>query len=116
MALDHMVLTLQEVKNYLRVEHAQDDDLILLYIETAKEKAEQMCNYDFTEIDEEGVVITKTIPSSVKTACLRMIASWYRHRDDSTETESLGDRSVNVGEVPWNIQSMLFQFRKNPGM
>lgn len=115
MALEQVVIPLDEMKRYLRVEHNADDDLITLLIESAKEHAEAYMNHDFTEVDSEGVVRFLTPPSSVKLACMRMVNSWYDYRDDTTEQSSLGDRSRNVGEIPWDVERMLWPHRRLAG-
>ncbi len=109
------MISLQEVKAYLRIDHNADDALLTLLIETAKEQAQAYLNHDFTELDSEGVVTYLAIPSAVKLACLRMVNSWYDYRDDSTETSSLGNRSRNVGEVPWDAERMLWPYKKLVG-
>jgi uncharacterized phage protein (predicted DNA packaging) len=115
MAMVHLVITLQEMKKYLRVDHNADDELITFLIEAAKEQAEAYLNHDFTEINEEGVVTYLTIPSSVKLAIMRMVNSWYDYRDDVTESSNLGGRSRNIGEVPWDSEKMLWPHRKLVG-
>lgn len=117
MALVQLVITLEEMKNYLRVDpsYTADDAVILALIETAKEQAEAYLNHDFTEVDQQGVVRYLAIPASVKTACMRMVNSWYEYRDDVTETSSLGDRSRNVGEVPWDAHIMLWPHKRLVG-
>jgi uncharacterized phage protein (predicted DNA packaging) len=115
MALVQLVITLEEMKKYLRIDHNADDDLLTLLIETAKEQAEAFLNHDFTEIDSEGVVRQMTIPFSVKLACMRMVNSWYDYRDEVTETSNLGGASRNIGEVPWDAARMLWPLRKLVG-
>ncbi|MGN7485358.1 head-tail connector protein [Priestia megaterium] len=115
MALEHLVISVTEMKSYLRVDHTADDELLTLLIETAKEQAEAYLNHDFTETDTEGVVTYLTIPSTVKLACMRMVNSWYDYRDDVTETSTLGDRSRNVGEIPWDAEEMLWKYKKLVG-
>lgn len=115
MALEQLVISLAEMKNYLRVDHNADDDLILLLIETAKEQAQAYLNTDFSYVDTEGVVRYLAIPSAIKLACMRMVNSWYDYRDDVTETSNLGGRSRNVGEVPWDAERMLWPYKKLVG-
>lgn len=115
MALEQLVISLTETKKYLRIDHNADDELLTLLIETAKEQAQAYLNHDFTVINEEGIVTYLAVPSTVKLACLRMVNSWYDYRDEVTETSNLGDRSRNVGEVPWDAQEMLWPYRKLVG-
>lgn len=115
MPMPHLQISLEEVKAYLRIDHTADDVLLTLLIESAKEHAEAYLNHDFTELDSEGMVTFLTIPSSVKLACLKMINSWYDYRDDVTETSRLGDRSRNVGDVPWDAEKMLWPHKKLVG-
>lgn len=115
MPMPHLQISLEEVKAYLRIDHTADDALLTLLIDSAKEHAEAFLNHDFTETDTEGVVTYLTIPSSVKLACLKMINSWYDYRDDQTSTSRLGDRTRTVGDVPWDVERMLFPHKKLVG-
>lgn len=115
MAIEQLVITLGEMKSYLRIDHDADDELLTLLIATAKEQAQAYLNHDFTEIDEEGIVTYLTVPSSIKLACMKMVNSWYEYRDDVTEQSNLGGRSRNVGDVPWDAQEILWPHRKLVG-
>lgn len=112
MALPQLVIDLQELKNYLKIDHSADDDLLVLLIESAKEHAEAYLNHDFTEIDEKGMVRQMAIPSSIKLACFKMINSWYDYRDDVTETKNVGGVSANLGEVPYDAEALMWKYRK----
>lgn len=115
--MPHLVITLDEMKRYLKVPATVtvDDDVITSLIESAKEQAEGILCHNYTTVDEAGVVTYLTIPSSVKMACMRMVQSWYSHRDDETETSGLGDLSVNRGEVPWDAERMLWPHKRWAG-
>ena len=115
MAIVQLVITLDEMKKYLRIDHNADDDLLTFFIETAKEQAEAILNHDFTVINEEGIVTYLTVPSSVKLACMRMVGSWYDFRDEVTESANLNGRSYNLGEVPWDAERMLWPHKKLVG-
>lgn len=71
-----MFLNLEEVKSYLRVDEAEDDDLIT----TLLESAEELC----TEIVRE---LPETIPVTVKIAVLYAVAYLYEHREEADHKE-----------------------------
>lgn len=110
-------ITLTEAKSYLRVDHDSDDVLIQTLIEAAQEQAEQFLGHDFTETDADtGEVTQLPIPATVKLACLRMVAAFYESRADGVASEKLGDHALTLGQIPWDVQRMLWPYRKNPGL
>jgi hypothetical protein len=68
------------MKNYLRVEHSLDDDLIEDLFNTASNEAESFLNTDFHEYDESGNLIENEAPSEVKFWVLNRMAEMYENR------------------------------------
>lgn len=108
---DRLLIGLPETKNYLRVEHTEDDALISDLIDVAKEQIDAFLQNDF--IDTEGNAIG--IPLSIKIAAFKMVASWYEARRDDVTNENAGGHSVAVGEIPYDSKKMLFKFKKLVG-
>ena len=70
-----MVVTLEEMKNYLRVDDEEDDGLIL----TLLASAERLC-MDILRIDEESDLEGT---ENGKTAVMYTTAYLYEHREDA---------------------------------
>ena len=85
-----MILTLEEIKSYLRVE-AEEDDLL---ITTMMESAEELCTEIVREMPEE-------VPLTVKIAALYAVAYLYEHREEA-----------NHKELTQTIKNLLAPFRK----
>ena len=70
-----MVVTLEEMKNYLRVDYDEDDALISHLLESA----EKIC-MDIIRTDDRGVLEKD---ESAKTAVLYAAAYLYEHREEA---------------------------------
>lgn len=70
-----MVVTLEEMKNYLRVDDEEDDGLILTFLASA----ERLC-MDILRADEESD-LEET--ENGKTAVMYTVANLYEHREDA---------------------------------
>lgn len=77
-----MMLTLQEVKEYLRVEHNEEDDLITKLIMQVQDHAESYCRVKFDDNAPEGV----------KLACLMYITHFYENRGNEDKQQYIGMR------------------------
>jgi uncharacterized phage protein (predicted DNA packaging) len=102
-------ISLDEAKNYLRVDHEEDDWLIEKQLEAACDQAEDFIGHDFPERVDN-------IPANAEIAVMRILASLYENRDDETVNVSLGDESKNRGgSVERTATKMLSVYRVNPG-
>ena len=70
-----MIVTLEEMKQYLRVDYEDDDQLIASFITTA----EQLCR-DVLRADEEADL---SDDGKVKTAVMYAVAYFYEHREEA---------------------------------
>ena len=68
------MVTLEEVKVYLKVEHANEDVLIEQLLETSQ----QLC---------EDILRQSTYSEVIKTAILYGVAYLYEHREDANHKE-----------------------------
>ena len=66
-----MVLTVDEVKQHLRIEYDEEDELIEKLILQAQAAAEDFCRVSFEE----------DIPEPVRLACLLFVSYHYENRD-----------------------------------
>lgn len=67
-----MILTIEEVKAHLRIQHDEEDDLIEGFIAQAQAVAEDYCRVQFED----------TAPEPVRLAMLLMVSHYYENRDN----------------------------------
>lgn len=73
------MVTLEEMKQYLRVDYEDDDQLITGFITSA----EQLCR-DVLRVDEEADLGND---EKVKTAIMYTVAYFYEHREEADHHE-----------------------------
>ena len=88
-----MIVTLEEMKQYLRVDYKDDDQLITGFITTA----EQLCR-DVLRIDGEADL---SADGKTKTAVMYAVAYFYEHREEADHHE-----------LTLTLRSLLFGSRK----
>ena len=71
-----MLISLEEAKLYLRVDHEEDDDFILHLIETAENLCADVARVSADEMSEK-------YSSNVRIAVLYTIAYLYEHREEA---------------------------------
>lgn len=108
---DVRLLTLEDVKGYLRVEHNKEDILIETMLEAAKST---VLNYlgveDFDYYthyyDEYGNIIKdRTIPKEFVIACLMLCGHWYERRELMTGKYEQGK------QIPFGFEMLLSPHR-----
>ena len=67
-----MILTIEEVKAHLRIQHDEEDELIEGFIAQAQAVAEAYCRVEFED----------TAPEPVRLAVLLMVSHYYENRDN----------------------------------
>jgi uncharacterized phage protein (predicted DNA packaging) len=88
-----MVLPLEEVKLYLRVDGDEENTLITKFIITAEELCEGILRYSLTEFI--------TVPETIKQAVFYAIANMYEKREN-----------FEVKEVLETMTRLLFSYRR----
>lgn len=88
-----MVITLEEVKTYLRVDSESEDVLITSFICSVGEMCEGILRYPLSELE--------VIPETIKQAICYGVACFYEQRE-----------KVEVTEVLEVMKNMLFSYRK----
>lgn len=88
-----MVVTLEEMKQYLRVDYEDDDQLITGFISSA----EQLCR-DVLRMDEEADFSND---EKVRTAVMYTVAYFYEHREEADHHDLI-----------LTLRSLLFGSRK----
>ena len=74
-----MIVTVDEVKTHLRIEHNEEDSYIEGLIKQAQAEAEDYCRVSFEEPDEEGNI--PDAPEPVRLAVILMTSFYYENRD-----------------------------------
>ena len=67
-----MILTIEEVKAHLRIQHDEEDELIDGFIAQAEAVAEDYCRVQFPD----------PAPEPVRLAVLLMVSHYYENRDN----------------------------------
>lgn len=93
------MLTLQETKEFLRVDGDDEDTLISSLILTAKDLTEDVMRRKLTDFAE--------LPETVRQAMLILVATLYEERQVSK-----GKTGVSVADTLDLVRRMLFAYRK----
>lgn len=75
------MLSLEEVKLYLRIDGDEEDALVASFLDTAQELCEGVLRYPLTEFDK--------LPETVKQALLYAVAAMYEKREGAGIKETL---------------------------
>jgi uncharacterized phage protein (predicted DNA packaging) len=73
-------LDLDSVKEYLRIDHTDDDNLLTTMLVAAKSFIQSYLNQKFTDFEE--------IPDEFTIACLALVSHWYEKREIQSEKAS----------------------------
>lgn len=93
------MLTLQETKEFLRIDGDDEDTLISSLIVTAKDLTEDVMRRKLSDFEE--------LPETVRQAMLILVATLYEERQVSK-----GKMGVSVADTLDLIRRMLFAYRK----
>lgn len=88
-----MVVYLEDLKNHLRVEYDDEDELLEMYLNQATETAETFCRVSFDE----------SAPEPVHLAILLMASYYYENRDNP---DRLAFRTMRTA-----FDNLLYPFR-----
>jgi hypothetical protein len=97
------VITMTQIKAWLKIEHDLDNDILENLREFASYEAFNFTQNNFEELDEKGELVVLPIPFNVKLACLILIAYMYEHRGD------------DPNDLPSNVIKLLYPFKKLVG-
>ena len=93
------MLTLQETKDFLRLDGDDEDALVSSLIVTAKELIEETLRYKLTEFEE--------IPETVHQAMLIVVGTLYENRQAAKDKSG-----VDIKETLDLVRRMLFAYRR----
>lgn len=102
-----MIITLQEVKEYARIDIDEDDQLLRTLIASAEEYLKNATGKEYPEKDESGQAINYTLE---KIYLQQLVAYWYEQRS------IVGSgKSVPAGSIPedfsYMAKSIMLQLR-----
>lgn len=98
------LLSIELIRKQLRVDHLDEDDLILLYAESALAWALWYC-------DNPKLVAAQDFPASFKAALLLLISHSYANR----EAVVLGSSGTDVATLPLGVETLLWSSRNFRG-
>ncbi len=76
-----MIVTVDEVKTHLRIQHDEEDDYIEGLILQAQTAAEDYCRVAFESADEQDQPVEHIVPEPVRLAVILMASFYYENRD-----------------------------------
>ena len=88
-----MILSVEEVKTHLRIQHTEEDKFISTLIAQAQAVAEDYCRVQFSG----------TVPEPVRLAVMLMVSHYYENRDNP-------DRQVYV-TMRIAFENLLYPYR-----
>jgi uncharacterized phage protein (predicted DNA packaging) len=103
---DNLIITLEDVKNFLKVEHDADDDLIEKLVNAAAIKAEQVTNRSFDEEDDDEVL------DAIEVWIMQRVARIYQRRIEGLSSESVLGLAASYGKEELDD---LMLHREEPG-
>ena len=104
--MSQTILSLEEVKEYLRLDYAEDDALLLEIIEAAQEWAEEYCGHSLAE--HPDISGSAKPPKKFKIALRQIVAHWYENR------EMVSSGGTIPREVPFMARMVFDQTRRVP--
>ena len=97
-----MVVTLEEMKQYLRVDYEDDDQLITSFIASAEQLCRDVLRADeTTDLEKDETVKVAEKDETVKVAVMYAAAYFYEHREEADHHD-----------LALTIRSLLFGSRK----
>lgn len=103
-----MILTLDEVRNHLRVDLDDDDALIKNLITAAQQYLENATGKEYPEKDSDG----KDIDYSLEKVYLNLlIAYWYENRAATSQNKASAAGGSVPDEFTFSTRSLLLQLQ-----
>lgn len=90
-----LTLTIEEAKEWARIEHNADDNILALLINAATANVDNYLNRLWTDSEDQAL-------PDIKLQMLKIILHWYENRGDT-------------GTIPADIKGELRKHRKEPG-
>ena len=95
-------ISIEEAKNYLRVDFDDDDELIVGFICASLE----FCENHLQQCFDELYLTKEELPKSIKQAAFFMLSHFYENR--------IAVSSVKMTELPLGVKALLDPHREHP--
>ena len=92
------MLDFAETKTYLRVDHNDEDMLILMLMDTATAAAADYLNMPLEQM-------TTTVPNPIKSAAMLMVNDLYANREAQTDRKLYGNETYQNLLNPYRVHS-----------
>ena len=102
------IITLNEIKAYLRISYSDDDVLLAMLIGAAQEYAEEYCGHSLNEHPDMPKAEVQKPPEKFKLALYYLVGHWYENR------ALLSDGNMPPRELPFSTKALLDQTRRIP--
>lgn len=99
-----MIVSLEEVKQHLRIDYDEEDADLTLKIQAASQMILEYVKRSESDYDEDSDGILE-VPYTMKMACLIMVGILYRDRD-GVET-----KEWNQGYLPYSVTALIYNYR-----
>lgn len=109
---DRLAVTVDDLKLFLRIEHANEDEQLDNFLAAAMSQADHYCQNTFTSVNDAGAEVLLAIPDDIKIAVLRIAAALYESRADHTAGGNVAGLSFTAGQIEWNAQRLLQPYRR----
>lgn len=106
-----MIVTLEEVKTHLRLDHTGDDADLLLYIAAAEDRVANFLNRSLVSWGEHGSPIGSPsiqVPEAVRHAIKMIVGNLYENRE-----ECVVGQTININPT---TEALLFPYRASLGV
>jgi Phage gp6-like head-tail connector protein len=114
--INRLIIDVQKLKEYLKIEYSEDDSLLFDLSKIAVEQISLFLNNDFEELNELGELVEKPIPLSLKIAVYQMVGSWYETRTIGAISKSVSGMARELGQPPIETIRLLSPYRRLVGL
>ena len=92
------ILTLELIKQHLRIDGTDEDAVLAQYGESAEDAAFEFMERDYDSIIEQF----GKVPAAIVSACLLRVGTAYKYREDITDR--------NLYRVPYTWENLLLPY------
>jgi len=104
------LVTLEEARQHLAMDHNEDDALIALYISAASNAVMNYITAGTEEVFDSSSSISGPTPAVVRAATLLLIGDFYKNRESKTDDPVIGV-DYGFGHLPRTVIALLYPYR-----